>query len=103
MILSDSLTDTKKIIARKVSIKKQTKWQTESFIGAQVFHKNIDFENLLELPFKDYKQITIEKQGETTIFSKTKTAYKFKTVANEVQVTVNEHNKQKNYLYSQCF
>ena len=101
LILSDSSTETKKIVAKKVVIKQQIMWQTESFVGAQVFHKNINFSELLELPFFDYKQITIEKQGETTVFSKTKTSYKSKSVLNNVEVKVNEHNKQKNYLINE--
>lgn len=101
LILSDTLTETKKIIARKIIIKQQVKWQIESFIGAQVFHKNVDFSALLELPFNDYKQITVEKQGETTIFSKSKTSYKSTTVKNSVKVQVEEHNKQKNYLINE--
>jgi len=56
IILSDTKTETKKIIARKVTIKNQVKWQIERFIGAQVFHTNTDFNELLTLNFEDYKQ-----------------------------------------------
>lgn len=101
LVLSDTKTETKKIIARKIIIKNEVKWQIERFVGAQVFHINTDFNELLLLNFNDYKQITIEKQGETTIFSKTKTSYKSKTNTNNVKVQISEHNKQKNYLINE--
>ena len=101
LVLSDTKTETKKIIARKVVIKNQIKWQIERFIGAQVFHTNTDFEELLNLNFCDYKQITVEKQGSTTIFSKAKSGYNSKTKTNSVKVEVEEHNKQKKYLINE--
>lgn len=101
IILSDSATETKKIIARQIELKGKTVWQIERFIGAQVFHVNGEFNLLKELPFADYKQITIEKQGETTIFSKSKTSYKSKSVKNNVKVEIKQHNKQKQYLINE--
>lgn len=101
LILSDTKTETKKIIARKVKIKNQDKWQIERFVGTQVFHANTNFEQILNLNFDNYKQITVEKQGETTIFSKTKISYKSKTVANNVKIQINEHNRQKQYLINE--
>lgn len=101
LVLSDTKTETKKIVVRKVYIKNQVKWQIERFVGTQVFHTNTDFSELLTLKFDDYKQITVEKQGETTIFSKSKTSYKSKTNANNIKLEVNEHNKQKNYLINE--
>ena len=101
LVLSDTKAETKKIIVRKILLKNQTMWQIESFIGAQVFHKNTDFNGVIQLNFADYKQITVEKQGETTIFSKAKTSYKSKTVENNVKVEISEHNKQKNYLINE--
>ena len=101
LVLSDTKTETKKIIARKVIIKNQVKWQIERFVGAQVFHTNTDFNELLTLNFDDYKQITVEKQGETTVFSKSKTSYKSKSNSNNVKLEIEEHNKQKNYLINE--
>lgn len=101
LVLSDTAIKTKKIIVRRIVLKGENVWQIESFVGAQVFHKNTNFDDLLKLNFNDYKQITVEKQGETTIFSKTKTSYKSKTVANNVRVEIKEHNKQKNYLINE--
>ena len=101
LVLSDTTIETKKVIARKVLIKNKPMWQIEKYVGAQVFHTNTDFLTLLELNFNDYKQITIEKQGATTIFSKSKSSYKSKTNANSVIVEVNEHNKQKKYLINE--
>lgn len=101
LVLSDTKTETKKIVVRKVNIKKQVKWQIERFIGTQVFHTNTDFRELLTLNFDDYKQITVEKQGETTIFSKSKTGYKSKSNLNNIKLEIAEHNKQKNYLINE--
>jgi len=101
LVLSDTKTETKKIIVRKVNIKNQVMWQIERFVGTQVFHTNTGFSELLKLNFDDYKQITVEKQGETTIFSKSKTSYKSKTNSNNIKVEVAKHNKQKNYLINE--
>ena len=51
LVLSDTKTETKKIVVRKVIIKNSVKWQIERFIGAQVFHKNADFNEILNLNF----------------------------------------------------
>ena len=59
IILSDSKTDVKKIIINPIELKGEQKWQIEKYVGAQVFHSNVDFENLKTLPFDDYKQITV--------------------------------------------
>ena len=48
-----------------------------------------------------YKQIMIEKQAETLVFSKRKVGYAVKSNKNSVNVTINEHNKQKNYLINE--
>jgi len=101
LILSDSKSEIKKIIARKVAIKNKEMWQIESFIGTQVFHKNVEFNALLELDFVAFKQITIEKQGVTTVFSQAKNGFKSKTIKNNIDVQLNVHNKQKNYLINE--
>ena len=56
IILSDSLIDVKKIIARPINMKNGVKWQIERFKGSQVFHENIDKLGLLDLEFNDFKQ-----------------------------------------------
>ncbi|MFQ6752570.1 MAG: class I SAM-dependent methyltransferase [Clostridia bacterium] len=98
LILSDSSTDTKKIIAKPISLKSGVKWQIERFKGTQVFHENVQSGELTNLPFADYKQITLEKVGTTTIYSKGKVDYRSKSVKNEQSKTISTHNKEKNYL-----
>ena len=98
IILSDSATDTKKIIVRPIKLKNEEKWQIEKYVGAQVFHTNTKFDELLNLPFADFKQITLEKVGHTSIYSKAKQAYKVKHKENNQMKTVSTHNKEKNYF-----
>ena len=101
IVLSDTKSDTKKIVIRPIKLKQGVKWQIERFVAAQVFHENVDFDKIFNLPFLDYKQITIEKAGETCIFAKGKTSYKKKTNKNEQTHTVKSHNKEKNYFINE--
>jgi len=101
LILSDSKTEVKKIVVRPFVGKSGIKFQSEKFIGAQVFHSNTDFLALLELDFNNYKQITLELEGETLIFSKAKDRYKCKTNTNNKLVEIKQHNKQKEYLINE--
>lgn len=101
IILSDSKTETKKIIVRPFASKSGLKYQTEKYIGTQVFHANSDFDAVLDLNFIDFKQITIETQGETIIFSRQGEKYKSKTKQNTSVVNISSHNKQKEYLINE--
>lgn len=102
IILSDTNTETKKIIVHKTTIKGQIKWQIERYIGAQVFHQNVDFDAVLALPFAEYKQITVQCVGKTGIFSATKTGFKLKQNQTEnKQISTTEHNKQKQYFINE--
>lgn len=74
IVLSDTKTETKKIIIHKTIIKNKLMWQIEKYIGAQVFHSNVDFESILALPFCEYKQITVEQSTKIGIFSAKKSA-----------------------------
>ncbi|MBR6779298.1 MAG: SAM-dependent methyltransferase [Clostridia bacterium] len=98
IILSDSNIDIKKIVVRPIIIKSNIKWQIEKFIGAQVFHANVEYQEILNLPFDSFKQITIEKEGSTTIFSKKKQSYSEKTVNNNIKLDIKAHDKIKNYI-----
>ncbi len=98
VILSDSLSEVKKIIAKPITLKNGIKWQIERFKGAQVFHENVEAGELVNLPFEDYKQITLEKVGMTTVYSKGKNSYRAKSVENKQVKIVSTHNKEKNYL-----
>lgn len=98
LILSDSSSEVKKIIAKPINMKNGVKWQIERFKGTQVFHENVESSELLSLPFADFKQITLEKVGITTIYSKGKASYRSKSVENKQTKMVSSHNKEKNYL-----
>lgn len=98
LILSDSSIEVKKIIARPIKLKNQEKWQIEKYVGSQVFHTNTDFEDLLILPFNSFKQVTLEKVGVTSVYSKAKQGYKVKNKQNAQMKSISAHNKEKNYL-----
>ncbi len=101
IILSDSFSETKKIIAHPIEIKGEQKWQIERFKGNQVFHQNVDFELVLDLPFNEYKQITIDQIGKTAVFSQAKNGYKLKEKQNNLTQISVEHNKQKQYFINE--
>ena len=101
IILSDSKTETKKIVVRPFASKNGLKYQIERYVGAQVFHANTNYEQVLDLNFSDYKQIAIETQGETIIFSRQGDKYKSKTKQNSNVAVVKEHNKKKEYLINE--
>lgn len=101
IILSDSLTEVKKIVIRPIKMKAGVKWQIEQFVGAQVFHQNVDFEEILLITFQFFKQITIEKAGETVVFAKAGKGYKRKAVSNNKTLQISGHNKEKNYLINE--
>ena len=101
IVLSDTKTEVKKLIVKKVSIKNQVMFQIERFKNNQVFHENCELDIVLNLNFDDYKQIMIEKASETLIFSKRKEGYAVKSNKNNVKVEINQHNKQKNYLINE--
>ena len=98
IILSDSLTEVKKLVVRPIKMKAGVKWQIEQYVGAQVFHENVEFESVLCLAFSFFKQITIEKAGETTIFAKAKSSYKKSVTPNNKERVVPNHDKEKNYI-----
>ena len=76
-------------------------YQIERFIGAQVFHANVEFDEVKTLDFENFKQITIEKAGETSVYAKAKTTYKVKIIENNKKKTIQNHNKEKNYLINE--
>lgn len=101
LILSDSLCDIKKVVVRPILLKGKQVFQMEKFIGTQVFHENVNIDKVLELEFNNFKQITVEKVSETSVYSKAKTTYKVKNIVNNKQKVVKEHNKEKNYLINE--
>lgn len=101
IILSDTATETKKIIVRPFASKTGLKYQIEKYVGAQVFHVNALFEEILNLNFKDFKQVTIETQGETIVFAQKGEKFKSKIKQNNKVAVVSEHNKKKEYLINE--
>ena len=101
VILSDSKTEVKKIVVRPILLKSKLVYQIEKFIGAQVFHSNVALEEILKLTFEDFKQVTIEKAGETSVYAKSKSSYKVKTIKNDKEIKIGNHNKEKNYFINE--
>lgn len=101
IILSDTTNEIKKQIIRPIVVKSANKWQIERYKGAQVFHENVSFDEVINLNFAPYKQITIECVGKTFVFSRTKTSYKMKETSNSIKEIDNTHNKQKQYFINE--
>ena len=99
--LSDTKSETKKIVIRKVEIKNKNMWQIEKYIGAQVFHENVNSLNDVVIDFSDYNQILFTEVGENKTFFKAKNGYKLKTNANTIKTIETSHNKQKNYIINE--
>ncbi len=80
IVLSDRLSgDTSKIVLRPVEIKGQHLFQEEKFKGAQAFHRNLNFhEAITNVDFKNFKQVLVECEGKTIIFSISKNGFKKK-------------------------
>lgn len=91
-----------KISARPFLSKGKTKWQLEQFKGAQVFHKNLSFEDFLswlsDTGEKNFRQaaLTAEKKNiHYTIFpDKTKR----KESKNSLSAAPKEHDREKTYI-----
>ena len=101
IILSDTTDEIKKQIIRPIVVKNANKWQIERYKGAQVFHENVSFDEVINLNFAPYKQITIECVGKTFVFSRTKTSFKMKETSNSIKEIDNAHNKQKQYFINE--
>lgn len=99
--LSDTKSEIKKVIIRKVEIKNKTMWQIEKFIGAQVFHENVNNLDCVSIDFNYYNQILFTEIGENKTFFKAKNGYKLKTSANTIKNVEISHNKQKNYIINE--
>ncbi len=98
IVLSNTQSEVKKIIVRPVHINQKTLWQVEKYIKTQVFHSNIEFDDIFLLPFTDYTQILIETVGENIQFIKKKTAYSKNITNNNINKISYSHNKTKDYI-----
>jgi len=101
IVLSDTKSEVKKILVRPIKMKNAIKWQIERTIGAQVFHENVDFDEVLNLNCNDYKQILVVLTNEEITFSKTKNSYHMKRKETQVKEKTVEHNKAKNYFINE--
>ena len=101
IILSDSKTETKKIVVRPFLSKSGVKYQTERFVGTQVFHQNTEFDEVLNLDFQNFKQVCCEFEGETAVFSISGAKFKCKTTKNSKVASIKAHNKAKEYLINE--
>lgn len=103
LVLSETQTETKKIVVRPIIIKDKLLLQIEKYKKDKVYHENVDVNKILELQFFDYKQILIELKDKNIIFSKKSNRYKQKIQLKEqVNSEINlSHNKQKSYLINE--
>lgn len=101
IVLSETKSEIKKIIVRPIIIKNNNLWQVEKFIGDKVFHENLKLEDLLNLDFFNYKQILIEKIGQSSIYSKNNNSYKCKNNTNNIKEISKSHNQNKNYILNE--
>ena len=99
--LSDTKSEIKKVIIRKVEIKNKKMWQIEKFIGTQVFHENVNNLDCASIDFNDYNQILFTEIGENKTFFKAKNGYKLKISTNTIKSVETSHNKQKNYIINE--
>ena len=103
MIFSNPIKDAKyqKVILRPVTIKNQLLYQSESFLGEQVFHKNISEEELLEellVLSSDFKQIDAETVSYHFHLKVSKKGKVFFNKREEEYVLDASHNRKKQYL-----
>jgi len=103
MIFSNPIKDAKyqKVILRPVTIKSQLLYQSESFLGEQVFHKNISEEELLEellVLSSDFKQIDAETVSYHFHLKVSKKGKVFFNKREEEYALDASHNRKKQYL-----
>lgn len=97
------LSDYHRIIIRKSQISGQLLWHAERFKGKQVFHINMNNDELaawIEQQLVSFKQFAIFAVGRTITFL-TKNGKDFKRLSshNQIQMPQDiEHNKSKNYI-----
>ncbi len=91
-----------KIVLTPRVIKGETKWQAESFKGNQVFHKNIETEELGEYLLREsarYRQINMIFAGLDVDFLHNGKTVRRKERANDViAAKVLSHNREKEYI-----
>lgn len=94
-----------KITARPFQTKKGLMWQLERFKNNQVFHENMSEEAFLLWLTKEsatlYRQCCLTAEGTTVHYNMTGDKIKRKATGNAVTVTLQSHNKEKEYILKQ--
>lgn len=104
IIFSDTKTyESKKIIARPISIKNKYFLQLEKFRDNKSFHENFDLqskkiENIFLDLIDNFSQINIQKKAKEILLAKSKNKFKIKeNIIAACQIN-HEHNQKKNYI-----
>lgn len=91
-----------KVSVRPFLSKGKRMWQLEQFKGAQVFHRNLSFEQLLlwlaETGEKSFRQAALTAEGVNIHYTIFPDKIKRKESANSLFAKQKEHNREKTYL-----
>lgn len=91
-----------KISVRPFTSKGETKWQLEQFKGAQVFHKNLSFEDFLfwlsDVGEKNFRQAALTAESVNIHYTIFPDKTKRKESKNTLSAAPKEHNREKTYL-----
>lgn len=91
-----------KVSVKPFSSKNGVKWQLEQFRDAQVFHKNLSFEQLLswveETGEKNFRQAVLTAQGTSIHYTIFPDKTKRRESANTLRTQKSGHNREKAYL-----
>ena len=91
-----------KVSVRPFISKGETKWQLEQFKGAQVFHKNLSFEEFLSWLFetgeKNFRQAALTAESANIHYTIFPDKIKRKESKNTLSAAPKEHNREKTYL-----
>ncbi len=91
-----------KVSVKPFSSKNGVKWQLEQFRDAQVFHKNLSFEQFLswveETGEKNFRQAVLTAQGTSIHYTIFPDKTKRRESANTLRTQKSGHNREKAYL-----
>ena len=102
--LSDTTNEFFKIIIRPIVVKNQKLIQFEQYKGTQVFHKNLEQHEFLKYLANialEYKQIKLDFAGYSVVFSQKNGKFVNKRIANNLEATQNNHNREKTYILNE--
>ncbi len=91
-----------KISVRPFVSKGETRWQLEQFKGAQVFHKNLSFEDFLfwlsDIGEKNFRQAALTAESVNIHYTIFPDKTKRKESKNSLSAAPKEHNREKTYI-----